>query len=227
MRTLIGPGLGLVAAMVTQSAAAELKVYPEEGKSVGVVVADVPGKWLVMTVDRETFFFHFPEVELFDGGKVCKWQGAAGVYGVVFDAEDGSRMTTNVVLGGGTVPTDPPGPPDPPTVPEGLWGLTKTAYDQAKLLPAAVSAQIGSVAENYATVAMQIGAGGITTTTAAKLKLKELNRAAVPVGQRVHWDVFDKPLTAILAAHDTELQDVKKVGEAFSAIGEGLIIFLE
>src|SRR3990172_12531364 len=118
---------GVLILLAAAATAAEISVLPSAGKSVGVVTADQPGKWLVMTVDRATFFFSFPTLQLFEGGKVCVWEGASGVYGVVFDAQDGTRQTTNVVLGG--TQTIPPPPPTP--VPDGLWGLTKIAYDQS------------------------------------------------------------------------------------------------
>lgn len=155
---------GVLILISSAAVAAEISALPSPGKSVGVVTADQVGKWLVMTVDRQTFYFRFPDLTLLDGGKVCVWEGSAGVYGVVFDGADGTRQTTNVVLGGmDPIPPPPPPPPPPPSpMPDGLWSLTKTAYQQSRdsALPAD---QVVKVAANYTDVADQILAGKITT----------------------------------------------------------------
>src|SRR3990172_2375461 len=154
--------------------AADISVLPSPGKSVAIATADQPGKWLVMTVDRTTFFFTFPNLTLLDGGKVCVWEGVAGVYGVVFDGENGTRQTTNVVLGG----PPPPPVPVPVPVPDGLWELTKITYQKIKSTGLSINiAQIIAVSGNYHDVASDISVGKITTDAEAKSTLKQANQA--------------------------------------------------
>lgn len=214
---------GVLILISSAAVAAEISALPSPGKSVGVVTADQVGKWLVMTVDRQTFYFTFPHLTLLDGGKVCVWEGTAGVYGVVFDAADGSRQTTNVVLGG-TAPNPPPPPPPPAPVPDGLWGLTKTSYEKAKDVGLSAK-QVNAVAFNYNDVAARIGIGDITTEAAAKSALKSANQADVPVADRPKWAAWDSEITTILTSHDADLKaDVRLIGEAFRSIGSGLTL---
>jgi len=107
-------------------------------------------------------------------------------------------------------------------MPDGLWSLTKTAYQQSRdsALPAD---QVVKVAANYTDVADQILAGKITTDAAAKAMLKSANQADVPVGDRPKWATWDAAITAILASHDAELKtNIRLVADAFAAIADGL-----
>jgi len=211
---------GVLILVSSVAAAAEISTLPSPGKSVGVVMADQAGKWLVMTVDRQTFYFTFPDLTLLDGGKVCVWEGSPGVYGVVFDGEDGTRKTTNVVLGSGTEPA----PPSPPVVPDGLWGLTKTAYQKAMDIGLSTNVvQVTAVAFNYHDIASRISLGDIVSGADAKAALKAANQGDVPVAERQKWGEWDNAITAILSSHDADLKsNVRLIADAFNAIGAGL-----
>lgn len=120
-------------------------------------------------------------------------------------------------------PPDPPNPPDPPDVPDGLWELTKTAYDQAIKLPASQQRAIGEVSSNYQSVAARIVAGAIRTADAAKAAIKAANRADIPEADRALWGAWNQAIVAVLVAHDAELlANMTKIAEAYAAIADGL-----
>lgn len=210
-------------------AAAEVTILPDQGNAAGVLIADQAGRWTVMTIDRDTFFFLFPKVQTFESGRVCAWQGKAGVYGFIFDGEDGTRETGNVVLGGDAPQPDPdpdPNPkpdPEPEPIPDGLWGLTRISYDTALAIPSSAIKYLEPMAGNYTMVAAQIAAGGVTDAEAAKASLKRANRETVPEADRALMAPWDAAIKEVLTAHDADLEsDLAKIAEAFRAIGLGL-----
>jgi len=226
MRTLICSSLGLL--LLAGQAAAELKTYPTEGKPLGVVVSDDPGKWLVITFDRETSFIQFVSAQIYDSGKLCLWEGNPGAYAIVHDADSGTRYTTNIILGS-TAPKPPPDepddPPPPPPIPDGLWKLTRIAYDSASAMPARHKRQLEDVSQNYAYIVAQINENKITTGLEAREKLLALNREVLPEDDRPAHNVWNLPIKAVLedVDHNDELaKNMTKIAEAYAAIGKGL-----
>jgi hypothetical protein len=206
------------------TAAAKVTPLPTPGNAVGILASDQPGKWLVITIDRETWFFVFPETQTAENGRICYWEGKPGVYGYVFDGEDGSREAGNVTLGG----VSPKPPPPNPDVPDGLWKLTRTSHDYALKLPTAGQKYVRQAASNYTSTASEISSGKLTTADGAKSALKARNRATIPDADRHTWSAWDAAVMAVLVAHDTELsQSMARIAEAFSAIAHGLNLALE
>ena len=199
--------------------AADITPLPNPGNAVGLVLADQPGKWLVITVDRSTLAIAFQQIKLLDGGKAVYWEGKPGSYGVVFFADDGTQSTANLVLGG-SAPVPPPPGPDPS--PGGLWNLTTISRDQAR--SAGLNAtQAANVAANYRQVASRLLSGAIRDANAAKLEIKALNREDVPEADRARWAPWSTAIINVLAAHDSELvADMKLLASAYEAIAAGL-----
>lgn len=91
--------------------ASAAEVLPSAGEAVGCVVSETPGKWVIFSAD-----FLPVQPRIFEGGKVCVFQGPAGRYAVLRIPPGNEQPEVSiVVLGGAPAPVPPqPIPPVPP-----------------------------------------------------------------------------------------------------------------
>lgn len=112
------------------------------------------------------------------------------------------------------------GPPKPDVViPDGEFGLTKFAYNEAmKIISTDRALVAGIIAKNYETAAKE------ATVDAMTVKLKDLNRSSLTTGSRDVWEQWRAPVTAYM----DRLYDEKRAGtpetdrKAYNAIAAGL-----
>lgn len=165
---------------------AETKTYPATGKFVGIVESTEAGKWWALSQD-----FLPVTVKVYEGGKVCMIEGAAGRYAIVRHPPGDEQPEIHIVTLGGAGPTPIPVPTPTPTptpvpipvpVPSEKLGFTTIARDQAAKLPTTERMKSPAVADNFEGVGGQLAAGGFPGSDSilrAQMALVEKNRATI------------------------------------------------
>lgn len=137
---------------------------------------------------------------------------------VVIGADGVATVSILPITKVGTIPT--PGPtPTPVTVPDGDFGLTKLAYDEAMKLTAEQKKFAAKLAENFVVEAAQIAAGARASIEESQNSLKDVNRETLGDNREVWLDWFVAWQVSTKKSDLTTLEDFAK---AYNATAEGL-----
>lgn len=226
------------ASLASAAAASEIKTVGDLKRDHFCrIISDKSGKWIVLgpnsiiAVDGIKIAnivvgearLQNCETIIQDDGKSCIFVGSPGVYAVIqFVPEEmePTFLAVRIMVAPGPMPGPNPGPN--PSVPDGDFGMTRIAYDEAiKINRPAIFMKLAS---NFEAVASKIAAGGVDSVREALSDLTDRNKEATTTEERQaalpFFEVWQKAANS--ANENGSLRTIEQYQKAFEATAVGL-----